>query len=149
MTMCSKNFSFGKLGLLSSPEYRVPARVRRMLCGFVLRGEEWVAEPDVLFRPYALMLWNVPDRAKVSHCVAGAQGQILASRAAVPASFFATGRSFEDVVARFEKEGIEAPYWCDFDVLEPGVSMRLQVRDEHGAPVRSLDGVLLGLSANY
>lgn len=127
-------------------------KIARRLCGFELvdRGEndaEWIARPQVLFRPYALMLWGAPERSKVRHCVIGQNGQIQVSGAPVPASFFATGHSFEEVVRRFEKDGIDAPYWCDFDTFEVGTRMKLKITTEEGEPVRKLEAVLLGMAA--
>ena len=122
-------------------------RTERRLCGFELKDAEWVARPQLLFRPYALMLWGTPERAKVAHCIMGNEGQILVSAAPVPASFFATGHSFEDVVKRFVREGIDAPYWCDFKTFEVGTTMRLKVATEEGEPVRKLEAVLLGMAA--
>ena len=125
----------------------LPGRCQRRLCGFEREGAEWVATPRVLFRPSALMLWDVPERATISHSVAGNQIQLAVSSAPVPARFFATGHSFEEVVRRFEKEGIDAPYWCDFDTMDLGYSFRLTVLDDQGEPVVRLQAVLLGLAA--
>ena len=143
-----KELGHGNLRALVNEYAHYPySRCVRMLCGFELRETEWVAEPMVPFRPYALMLWDVPERALVSHCILGNKGQIHASRAPVPARFFATGHSFEEVVRRFEKEGIDAPYWCDFDTFDPGYRMKLKVTTVDGEPVLGLQAVLLGLAS--
>lgn len=119
--------------------------VDRRLCGLELRGEEWVGAPSIPFRPSAMLLWDVPEKATVSYAIVGMEMQITASPAPVPARFFMTGHSFEDVVRNFEKEGIDAPYWCDFKTLAPGCEFRVRVRTMEGEPVRNLQGVLLGL----
>lgn len=111
-----KGLGYGNLSSLRP----LPGRCQRRLCGFEREGAEWVATPRVIFRPSALMLWDVPERATISHSVAGNQIQIAVSSAPVPARFFATGHSFEQIVRRFEREGIDAPYWCDFDTLDLG-----------------------------
>ena len=138
-----KLLAYGNLSSLRS----LPGRCQRRLCGFERQGAEWVATPRVPFRPSALMLWDVPERATVSYSVAGNQIQLAVSSAPVPAHFFATGHSFEEVVRRFEKEGIDAPYWCDFDTMDLGCSFRIAVLDEGGKPVERLQAVLLGLAA--
>ena len=138
-----KLLAYGNLSSLRP----LPGRCQRRLCGFEREGAEWVATSRVPFRPSALMLWDVPERATISHSVAGNQIQLAVSSAPVPARFFATGHSFEEVVRRFEKEGIDAPYWCDFDTLELGWSFRISVLDEDGKPVERLQAVLLGLAA--
>ncbi len=138
-----KALAYGNLSSLRP----LPGRCQRRLCGFEREGAEWVATPRVLFRPSALMLWDVPERATISHSVAGHRIQIAVSSAPVPARFFATGHSFEEIVRRFEKEGIDAPYWCDFDTLDLGWSFRISVLDEDGKPVERMQAVLLGLAA--
>lgn len=137
--------SYGNLKQLE-PRYGLQKTMRR-LCGFELEDDDWIARPDVLFRPYALQLWDVPDAALITAALLGHRQQIKVSGAPVPARFFATGRSFEEVVRRFELEGIDAPYWCDFDTMELGHLFRLQVRFPGGTPVRDLRAVLLGLAA--
>jgi len=125
----------------------LPGRCARRLCGFERQGSDWVAAPMVLFRPYALLLWDTPKDAMISGAVTGNQIQVSVSNARVPARFFATGHSFEEVVRRFEKEGIDAPYWCDFDTIESGHVFRLSLVDEHDQPVERLQAVLLGMAA--
>ena len=138
-----KRLGYGNLSSLRP----LPGRCQRRLCGFEREGAQWVATPRVLFRPSALMLWDVPERSTISHSVAGNQIQLAVSSAPVPARFFATGHSFEQIVRRFEREGIDAPYWCDFDTLDLGWSFRIAVLDEDGKPVERMQAVLLGLAA--
>ncbi len=133
---------YGQLGGLLNTTRSV-----RRLCGFELDGQVWVASPGALFRPAALMLWDLPERAIITYALVYHQQQIKLSPAPVPARFFATGHSFEEVVRRFEQEGIEAPFWCDFDTMEIGTTFRISVLDGHGLPALGLQALLLGQAA--
>ncbi len=59
--MIVKKLGYGNLRSLTTTERYPYRRASRRLCGFELRGQEWVAVPQALFRPSALMLWDVPD----------------------------------------------------------------------------------------
>ena len=103
-------------------------RTRRCLLGFRFssEGNAFYSHPYLTFRPCGLLIWNPPPLSTVS-CVITGQNQLVASFEPVPAQWFATAKSFEQLAAEVA-EGKEPPAWCTFSVVEPGQTIEIAVQ---------------------
>jgi hypothetical protein len=99
-----------------------------------------VGETQKPFMPKGLMLWNVGD-LQVAAALIGTNLQLLCSFGKVPARWWSTQQSFDDVV-RALAEGKEAASWGTWGTVHPGVLVRLQF-DGDASAVRA---VMWGLS---
>ena len=107
--------------------------IHKRVLGFRWQGECLIATPREPFKPRGLMLWNLPDDTMVSACHCGNHREVLASQDPVPAMFFATALSFEQVEALL-KMNKEPATWCTFSPLQQGTYVKLYL---------TRDGILL------
>ena len=91
-------------------------------------GANWIVESREAFRPRGLLIWNAPDGAVVEHIKIGVQGQLVAAVGAIPAQWFATAQSYEQVWDA-HRRGIDPPGWGDFQIA--AVAMLIQIRLTH------------------
>jgi hypothetical protein len=90
------------------------------------------------FRPRGVMLWDVPERARV-HIFRGTDLQGLISFGQIPARWFMQWKSFAEIVRDLDA-GKEPPAWGTWDTFAPGVMLRL-LFDQ---PVPDAQGIVWG-----
>lgn len=95
-----------------------------------------VALPQRTFLPRGLMLWGVPDGACVNIFV-GRDLELVVEYGPIPAKWFAALDSFAQVAAAVDA-GKEPPGWGKWDIVRPGLIIRLEF-SKHNALSR-LDG---------
>lgn len=78
------------------------------------------AQPQVLFKGVALMLWGFDDTSVITNIYIGQQVQGAASFGELPASFFGTAKSYEKLIEDFEKNGISPPNWITWRACQVG-----------------------------
>src|SRR5512138_1430869 len=123
MSKPSQTF-FGEVSDSRPPELQL---VWRSLLGFRYSVHEFIAEPFRAFRPMGLLIWNVPEQSTI-RCEITSNVEIVSSFDAVPARWFASAKSFEQLAESLQ-DGKEPPTWCDWHVVCPGQWVRLQLRD--------------------
>jgi hypothetical protein len=114
------------------------------LCSFVplgnLRLEALAQRP---FRPSGLMLWDVPDSAKVTVSI-GQNAQLNVVFDPIPCRWFSHFRSFAEVV-RATADGLEPPAWGAWDAVHPGMLIRLTFSE----PVPSAQALMWGHTVKF
>ena len=75
------------------------------------------------FKPRGLLLWDV-GAAQIQMCTIGANHELVSSFAPIPARFFTTAASFEQV-ALAVAEGKEPPAWGSWSQVHVGQIVRL------------------------
>lgn len=109
-------------------EFRAP---REKLLPFATKEDAtflcFEASPRMPFKPTGLLLWNVSPLDEVSACYVGRDTQLTATFEPVPAAWFASAYSFEEVEKRAELGKYPAT-WGHWNVAEPGVIIRIEVR---------------------
>lgn len=94
------------------------------LCTFEATSEMMLqAMPLRPFKPSGLLLWDVPGKETVRAFV-GTDMQLEATFEPVPARWFAHWRSFSEIL-RAIAEGLEPPGWGEWNLVYPGVIIRL------------------------
>jgi len=115
--------------------------IGRALLGFRCVGDVWRAEPQRPFYPCGLMIFgDVPAGAMLELAVIGQQMQVMVSSTPVPAKFFSTWRSYEQL-AKAVDEGLEPPGWCTWDIVHVGYRVEIRLGTREGKPLDSSDGV--------
>lgn len=94
------------------------------------------AEPFETFKPEGLMIWGASYYATVRHILIGAVPQLVAGIAPIPARWFASSQSYEQVW-RAHREGKDPPGWGDFSIVYHGMTVKIEIEDS------SFDGVQL------
>ncbi len=104
---------------------RPPPEPRQALLPFCSEGGGRVlqASPQRPFKPRGLMLWNAGELS-VEATYVGNSEQLLCSWGKVPAAWWSTQQSFEEVCKALA-EGKEAASWGTWDHAYPGVMVRL------------------------
>jgi len=95
------------------------------------------ASPQKPFRPRGLMLWNAAHLS-VEAVIIGNQHQVLVSFGKVPALWFMTSQTYEQVVSARAEGKEPGQGWGSWDALYPGIMVRLL-----------FDGPLVGPSAEH
>lgn len=124
--------------------YRRHERTKNMMLGFdwVSDKRQWEANPQMPFKPCGLMLWDLPPRTMLSQSLIGMDEQILASHAPIPADFFTTAKSYDQLMAQVEA-GLFPPSWPTFDSMTPMVHARIVLLDAEAERFHTSSGVRL------
>lgn len=115
------------------------------LLPFEAAGTVLVAHTQRVFKPVGLMLFgprDVLERLNVLATQAGRDEQLIWSSASVPALWWSTQQSFAEVVKALD-EGKQAASWGSWDVVVPGIVIRLHF-DGDASAVRA---VMWGMGA--
>jgi hypothetical protein len=81
------------------------------------------AECQRIFKPKGLLLWDV-GRASLQMLTIGTNSQLICSFGPLPARWFTTADSF-DAVAKAVASGKQPAAWGSWDIVQPGVLVRL------------------------
>jgi hypothetical protein len=102
------------------------------------------AAPQRTFKPRGLMLWGVPDGACVNVFV-GRDLELVVEYGPIPAKWFAAFESFAQVAAAVDA-GKEPPGWGKWDVVHPGLFIRLEfsTRDGQRLDAREIQALMWG-----
>jgi hypothetical protein len=100
------------------------SHIERSLLGFHF-DRFWIASPYRAFRPQGLLIWNPPAKSVIC-CEITNSKQIQSSYDMVPAAWFATAKSFEQLAAEIES-GKELAAWCTWDSVYPGQTIKLEI----------------------
>lgn len=94
----------------------------------VMGRSSWTiqAQPQVIFRASALMLWGFDDSTVIDAVYVGPMVQGVACFGEIPASFFGTAKSYEKLVEDFEKNGISPPGWITWSTCQVGALMSIR-----------------------
>lgn len=106
---------------------RPPSIVRtvRALLGFKREGmTSFVGEPLRPFKPRGLLLWGELRGVGLTMAVHNYHHLVKVSFEPVPARFFATGDSYEQIAKKMDA-GAEPPAWVDWNAVAPGEYIRL------------------------
>lgn len=107
----------------------------------------YTAEPQRLFHPRGLAVWGAPPGSQLAFSLISNQIQAVVSLGSVPARFFAFGDSYEQIAKKLD-EGSEPPTWCDWDVVRPGTTVRLEFSDLDNNPLTvALELAMWGVAA--
>jgi hypothetical protein len=123
-------------------------RLRGALLGFDFAGQYFEARPYKPFRPRGLLIWGAPPLAVIDFAQIDSQEQVKAGYSGVPARFFSTGESFEQIAKQLD-EGKEPPCWVSWEAINPTGSCRVFVRDPLGValgPAQGIELVFWGLA---
>lgn len=129
------------------PPRAMPRGVRRILhpprrpeplagmLGLRFDGAAWTAMPQRSFRPRGLFIvGELRTGDRLDQAIIGQNLQVLQSCEGVPAHFFSTARSYEQI-AKVVAEGGELPAWCEWNIIHVGQMVRVTVRALDGSPV--------------
>lgn len=95
------------------------------------------AFPQRPFTPKGLMLWGDLEALDVEAAIIGRDEQLMVAFGAVPARWFGTAKSFEQV-AKEISEGMSPAAWGTWDTCVPGVVIRLHFNRAVPADFRAL-----------
>jgi hypothetical protein len=125
------------LRLEGRPFHRGGLTFQRCLLPFdSASGGVYQAQAQRPFVPRGLAVWGAPPGAMLAFATCGQQLQLVASLGSVPARFFASGDSYEQIAKQLDA-GAEPPAWCDWDPVEPGVYIRLTFTELDGKPLQT------------
>jgi hypothetical protein len=99
----------------------------RALLPFVWSDGAFYGRPQRPFRPKGLIIWNAPPLATV-YAFVGCTVEGVVAYGGIPAKWFASGESYQQIRAKLES-GIEVPDWMTWDTCQPGIDIRIEVRD--------------------
>ena len=110
----------------ASPEYGYLPFPR----GVPGNGSDWhlVAQPQLLFKPMALMLWGFNDDSVITGLYIGQRIQGAASCGELPASFFGTAKSYEKLLEDLTTNGISPPNWITWSTVHVGQNVSITGR---------------------
>lgn len=93
------------------------------------RGEPrlWIAQPQLPFRPAALLLYGVDATTFVTNILVGRNLQGYVALGRIPGEFFATARSYEKLLEQFAENGIATPSWITFEPCMPGQQLVVHI----------------------
>jgi hypothetical protein len=129
MNSSERKLELDALRLEGRPFHRGGVQFRRCLLAMKFKPEQgWIASPDRPFIPHGLAIWNTPPGSVVACALIASNLQITCSWGPVPARFFAFGDSYEQIAKKLD-EGCEPPTWCDWDPIQPGANVRLDIRN--------------------
>jgi len=129
--------SFGHVpGLPSRRSERREVTATPSLLGFgFVQGRGWLASPQRPFKPRGLyIVGELSTGDRLAQAYVGQDCRTLCSCEGVPAHFFATARSYEQI-ARAVADGQELPGWGDWGIAYPGVQIWVNVTTRDGAPL--------------
>lgn len=121
-----------------------PQLWKRGVLGFGFAEGQFIATPDRAFKPRGLIIWGAPPGALVKMALLDQREQVLRSADGIPARFFASGESFDEIAKQIEA-GKEPPAWVDFDLIEPWSMLRVVVALPQGLGLGEADGLQLAL----
>ena len=99
---------------------------REALLPFAVDGERTLrAEPQRPFVPRGLMLWNAAGLS-VEAAIIGRDMQLVVACGKVPAQWFASSQSFEQVTKALAEGNAPGRGWGHWNPLYPGVLVRLE-----------------------
>jgi hypothetical protein len=104
----------------------------------------WIALPQRLFRPMGLMIWDAPLTASVRAAVIGTDIQLVAAFGDIPARWFAFGDSYSQIKEKMAG-GLEPPAWGDWDAVNLGSRVRIELVQDDGKPVKEARLIMWGL----
>lgn len=102
-----------------------------MQCQAIMPGEKhvWIEHPQMYFKPMGLIVWGASDQTFIDDIQCGNQCEVGVSASAIPARYFETGRSFEDVLKLAEVGELELSLpqrqVLKMATLVPGMTMRV------------------------
>jgi hypothetical protein len=108
------------------------------------REAAWIALPQRVFRPTGLMIWDAPLTASVRAAVIGADLQLVAAFGDIPALWFAFGDSYSQIAEKMAG-GLEPPAWGDWDAVNLGSHVRIDLVQDDGKPVKEARLIMWGL----
>ncbi len=118
------------------------AKVKQSLCCFEKSSETVLqAQPQHLFKPMGLMLWDVPDSARIMATI-GTEFQNVVTYNFVPCRWFSHWKSFSEIM-RALADGLEPPGWGSWSTVNVGQIIRLSF----SKPVPNVQAVMWGHTA--
>lgn len=90
-------------------------------------------EPQVIFKPKGLMIWGAPDDAEVMHVKIGRSPQLTATWGPIPARWFSTFQSYEEVAKAIEEGKMPAGFG-HFDVIQRGMTVEVHIQSKEKLP---------------
>lgn len=121
-----------------------PQLWKRGVLGFGFAEGQFVAAPDRPFKPRGLIIWGAPAGAQVRMALLDQREQVLRSADGIPARFFASGDSFEEIAKQLDA-GKEPPAWVDFDMIDGWAMLRVVISSSEGMGLSDGDGLELVL----
>ncbi len=83
--------------------------------------------PAVPFKPCGLMVWGVDNHTLITSVVVSNEETLL-SHDPIPAQFFATAKSYEELEEMAKEDKITLPTWCNFAACSPSSLVRVGVK---------------------
>lgn len=123
-----------KRGLRGPAPLRVTSdRPRNGMLGFHWTGTCWSSEPcSTFFMPAGLFIVGVlPLDALLTQSYVGFKGQVTRTHDGVPAHFFMQGKTYEQIAEQVA-QGATLPSWCDWDMVQLGETVRIEIRARAG-----------------
>jgi hypothetical protein len=84
---------------------------------------------QMVFKPMGLLVWGATDETSIREIIVGNSGEVTADWEPIPARFFETGRTFEEITALAEagELALSLPQRQVLNIMTgyPGVSVRL------------------------
>jgi len=115
-------------------------KVQKMLMGYVWKGEYWMGQGFYNYRPVGLMIWGAVPGMMLRQMKIGNLGQVIASWDPVPALWFGTAQSYEQL-KELIKEDKALNSWVEFDTLSLGCYSQIDIRDKDGKPCGPNSGI--------
>lgn len=91
-------------------------------CRMAVDGKSWVmhSQPQLPFKPEALMLFGFNDESFIDYITVGYQIQGAVSPGRVPAAMWGTALTYEKLLEQFKANGISPPSWITWSICHIG-----------------------------
>jgi hypothetical protein len=115
--------------------YDFPPRIRKTLLPFLARDlGEFESQPQEIFKPHGLILWNAPEMSVVETLLIGNSLELVAGIGPIPAKWFSIYESYEQIWES-QLDGKEPAGWTEFHTVSIGMIIKLRMSAHKDFPV--------------